>query len=193
MLSSMAAPEYSALFGSKTISDLTIVLQEEPCPADQLAAAAHASEPASAAEGTPASRKRRRVATAGAADDTESEADQAVRGASADGVTQAIAASQVTDAAVAAAAAAEEGLAHAEVAVAGTGAQKELPGHSVVLYGYSSFCKVKLENWSDVSTAGSSSSANSGKVLCIIVPPGEPEQANADGHKTLHCHPLLRL
>jgi hypothetical protein len=56
--------------------------------------------------------------------------------------------------------------AEAELAVPAGSCRKELPGHSVVLFGCSTFCKAKVTNWSNKSN---------GKLeIYITTPPGEP-------------------
>jgi hypothetical protein len=66
----------------------------------------------------------------------------------------------------------------AAVAVAGSRVQKQLPGHAAVLYGCSSFCKAKLQSWSNATAAE--------KMLYIIVPGGELGRKRDNWHASLN-------
>lgn len=117
--SSMAAPDYSELFASESLLDLTIVIAEE------------GAEAVCAIDTPPASKRRRTP---------RSTAAEAAAGADADAETAAPAADS-------------------------SAGRKVLPGHSIVLFGCSSFCKTKLQSWS-------SSSSNGKLEICITTPPG---------------------
>jgi hypothetical protein len=122
------APDYSELFASEQLSDLTIILEEEGI--EDTGAIASSTEDAQ-----PAAKRR---------------------------TTQSLAALllllELSAAAAEAAAADADG---------SCSKKKVLPGHSIVLFGCSAFCKTKLQNWRSDDSAGKLE-------ICVTVPAGAP-------------------